>query len=104
MLISHVVEDGVLNVRVHRDLDITNRAAAALQIQALVHALRPSRLTVELPVANPSAASLSAVARTHRMCQSVGIPCDVTGPGAAVTGSLPAAAPRRLEFGARGHR
>ncbi|MET9378650.1 hypothetical protein ABZX98_31700 [Streptomyces sp. NPDC002992] len=82
MLISHTMQDDALRVKLLRDLDVTTRAAAALAIEALVFAHRPSRVLVELATPTPSPASLSAIARARRMCQSLGIPIAATGPGA----------------------
>ncbi|WP_306326083.1 hypothetical protein [Streptomyces venezuelae] len=79
MLISHAVRHPVLHVTLHRDLDVTNRAAAALQIQALVQMHRPDRVVVAVPAADPTPATLSALARAHRMCASLGIPLALTG-------------------------
>ncbi|MFF8835068.1 hypothetical protein [Streptomyces sp. NPDC015130] len=79
MLISHTVRHHVLHVALHRDLDVTNRAAAALQIQALVQTHRPSSVVIALPAADPTPATLSALARAHRMCGSLDIPLTLTG-------------------------
>ncbi|MEU8527710.1 MULTISPECIES: hypothetical protein [Streptomyces] len=105
MIISHVIDDGVLHVKILRDLDITNRAAAALQIEALVSAHRPASVTVELPAGPPSPATLSALARAQRMCQSMSVPLTATSPGSseAYLEGIGAGNPgsRRLHFGAR---
>ncbi|MFI8292079.1 hypothetical protein EAO71_33440 [Streptomyces sp. ms191] len=82
MVIGHTLADGVLQVRLLRELDITTRAAAALEIEALVAAHRPDQVLVELPSPVPSPATFSALARARRMCQSLGIPLTATGPGA----------------------
>lgn len=82
MLISHAVRHHVLRVTLHRDLDVTNRAAGALQIQALVQAHRPTRVVIVLPTANPTQATLSTQARAHRMCTSLGIPLALSGASA----------------------
>ncbi|MDV9190543.1 hypothetical protein R6L23_20370 [Streptomyces sp. SR27] len=79
MLISHTLRHHVLHVTLHRDLDVTNRAAAALQIQALVQAHRPTRVVLAVPSADPTPATLSALARAHRMCTSLGIPLALAG-------------------------
>ncbi|MFB7511947.1 MULTISPECIES: hypothetical protein [unclassified Streptomyces] len=79
MFISHIVRHEVLHVTLHRDLDVTNRAAAALQIQALVQDHRPTRVVIAVPAADPTPATLSALARAHRMCASLGIPLALTG-------------------------
>ncbi|WP_327280606.1 MULTISPECIES: hypothetical protein [unclassified Streptomyces] len=106
MVIGHHIAEGTLYVEVSRELDVTNRAAAALQIEALVHANRPDQVTVHLPTNTPSPMTFSALARAHRMCQSLGIPLTATGPGG---GSSPmplgesagAGRPLRLEHGTR---
>ncbi|MFE0650845.1 hypothetical protein ACFVZH_19885 [Streptomyces sp. NPDC059534] len=79
MLISHAVGEDVLHVTLHCDLDVANRAAAALQIQALVQAHRPARVVIELPAADPTPATISALARAHRMCASLSIPFSLAG-------------------------
>ncbi|MER6160369.1 hypothetical protein ABT147_33265 [Streptomyces sp. NPDC001868] len=79
MLISHVVRHEVLHVALDHDLDVTNRAAAALQNQAPVQTHRPVRVVVELPTADPIPAALSALARAHRMYGGLGIPFALTG-------------------------
>ncbi|WP_406064598.1 hypothetical protein OG462_36790 [Streptomyces sp. NBC_01077] len=82
MLIDHVVRHHVLHVTLHRDLDVTNRAAVALQIQALVQTHRPNRVVVAVPTADPTPATLSALARVDRMCASLGIPLVLSGASA----------------------
>ncbi|MBZ9599699.1 MULTISPECIES: hypothetical protein [Streptomyces] len=106
MVISHHLADGTLHVRILHELHVTDRAAAALQIESLVHAHRPAQVTVELPSRSPSPMTFSALARARRMCQSLGIPLTATGPGEEVP--LPlfgqeagTARPRSLEHGAR---
>ncbi|MER7623194.1 hypothetical protein [Streptomyces sp. NPDC126503] len=79
MLISHAVRHDVLHVALARDLDVTNRAAAALQIQALVQSHRPARVVIDLPTADPTPATLSALARAQRMCAGLGIPISLPG-------------------------
>ncbi|MEU1226509.1 hypothetical protein [Streptomyces sp. NPDC005828] len=79
MLISHAVRHDALHVTLHRDLDVTNRAAAALQIQALVQEHRPVRVVIAVPAADPSPATLSALARAHRMCAGIGVPLALSG-------------------------
>ncbi|MGW6395987.1 hypothetical protein ACWFR1_37050 [Streptomyces sp. NPDC055103] len=82
MIISHSVDGGILRVTLHRDLDITNRAAVALALQALVQAHRPTQVLVDVPLTEPSPATLSALVRTHRMCRNVGVDFVLTGLGA----------------------
>ncbi|KOV17571.1 hypothetical protein ADK91_02525, partial [Streptomyces sp. XY511] len=81
MVISHHIADGTLHVRILHELHVTDRAAAALQIESLVHAHRPERVTVELPSRSPSPMTFSALARAQRMCQSLGVPLAATAPG-----------------------
>ncbi|MFD7081916.1 hypothetical protein [Streptomyces sp. NPDC059918] len=87
-------------MQIRHHLDITNRAAAALQIEALVAAHRPEEVIVELPNGKPSPATLSAVARAQRMCRSLNVAFTMTGADlrtrAAPKQDLP-----RLESGAR---
>ncbi|MFF9909924.1 hypothetical protein [Streptomyces sp. NPDC013457] len=80
MLITHAIEDGVLHVTFLRDLDVSSRAAASLETEALVHAHRPRHVRVQLPTRDPSAASLSALTRARRLCEHLGIPLTVVGP------------------------
>ncbi|MFD5620658.1 hypothetical protein [Streptomyces yangpuensis] len=106
MVISHHLADGTLHVKILHELHVTDRAAAALQIESLVHAHRPARVVVELPSRSPSPMTFSALARARRMCQSLGIPLAATGPGEQVPLPLfgheaDAARPRSLEHGAR---
>ncbi|MFF4173322.1 hypothetical protein [Streptomyces sp. NPDC001744] len=94
MLMSHAFEDGTLHLRLLRELDVTSRAAAALEIEAIVSAYRPARVFLEFPSACPSPASFSALARARRMCASLGIPLTASGPAAAplqAPGSAPPA-------------
>ncbi|MER7949656.1 hypothetical protein ABTY59_19925 [Streptomyces sp. NPDC096079] len=63
----------------HHDLAVTNRGAAALRIQALVQEHRPARVVIAVPAADPSPATLSALARAHRMCAGLGVPLTLSG-------------------------
>ncbi|MGW2015098.1 hypothetical protein [Streptomyces sp. NPDC001927] len=74
MLLTHHIDVGTLRVTLHQGLDVTNRAAAALLIQALVDAHRPAAVVLDLPGGPASAATMSAVARAKRMCDSLSIP------------------------------
>ncbi|BAU81781.1 hypothetical protein SLA_0827 [Streptomyces laurentii] len=82
MIITHSVDGDILRVTLHRDLDVTNRAAVALALQTLVQAHHPMRVLVEVPLTEPSSATLSALVRTHRMCRNVGVDFALTGLGA----------------------
>ncbi|MFF5938058.1 hypothetical protein [Streptomyces sp. NPDC012508] len=83
MLLSHHIDAGTLYVTLHEDLDVTNRAAAALLLQALVDSHRPAGVVLELPAGPPTAATLSAVARAKRMCDSLSVPLTLVGGTAA---------------------
>ncbi|MET7756106.1 hypothetical protein ABZT27_15530 [Streptomyces sp. NPDC005389] len=72
MLISHDSENGVLRLVLLRDLDVTTRAAAAVQVEALLHAHHPQHVRWQWPTASPSAASLSVLARARRLCDALG--------------------------------
>lgn len=79
MVISHALADGVLHLTLPADLDVTNRAAATLETEALVHAHRPRLVQVRLDGTDPSPASLSALARARRTCANLGVPLTVVG-------------------------
>ncbi|MET7843566.1 hypothetical protein ABZT45_34190 [Streptomyces sp. NPDC005356] len=79
MLITHAVEDDTLHVTLQGQLDITNRTTAAVQIEALVRDRHPHRVTLQIPTGEPTPATLSALLRTHRMCQGHGIPLKLNG-------------------------
>ncbi|MER7466442.1 hypothetical protein [Streptomyces sp. NPDC097981] len=106
MVISHHITEGTLHVEIPQELDVTNRAAAALQIEALVHAHHPSRVTIHLPTDAPSPMTFSALGRASRMCQSLGIPFTATGPGGRSSlvplgDTADAIRPEQLEHGMR---
>uniref|UniRef100_A0AAU2K1H6 Uncharacterized protein n=1 Tax=Streptomyces sp. NBC_00049 TaxID=2903617 RepID=A0AAU2K1H6_9ACTN len=106
MVISHHITEDALHVKILEELNVTNRAAAALQIEALVHQHRPSRVTIELPSHTPSPMTFSTLARANRMCRSLDIPLVATGPGGQEPLRLhghdtDSARPRWLEHGAR---
>ncbi|WP_405650193.1 MULTISPECIES: hypothetical protein [unclassified Streptomyces] len=46
MLISHSVDGDALHVTLHHNVEVSTRVAAAVEIEALVHTHRPSRVTV----------------------------------------------------------
>ncbi|MFF0428140.1 hypothetical protein ACFYUJ_27535 [Streptomyces sp. NPDC004520] len=81
MIISHSVDGDILRVTLPSDLDITNRAAVALALQALVQAHHPTQVLVDVPLTEPSPATLSALSRTHRMCRNLGVDFVLTGLG-----------------------
>ncbi|MFI6150830.1 hypothetical protein [Streptomyces sp. NPDC051109] len=103
MLITHTLDRGTLRVKIQHELDITNRAAVALQIEALVAAHRPDHVLLELPTAQPSPATLSAMARAQRMCRSLNVAFAVTGADVRIEGER-GQAPPRLDSGARRQR
>lgn len=53
MVISHHIAADTLHVKILQELNVTNRSAAALQIESLVQAHRPSQVTIELPTGTP---------------------------------------------------
>ncbi|MFI5670967.1 hypothetical protein ACWDA9_06890 [Streptomyces sp. NPDC001193] len=103
MLITHVLDRGTLRVKIHRDLDITNRAAVALQIESLVAAHRPDQVVLELPTGVPGPATLSALARAQRMLRSLDVAFTVTGAEVHFPDARDQA-PARLDSGARRRR
>ncbi|MFD7781347.1 hypothetical protein [Streptomyces sp. NPDC059753] len=94
MPISHSVDGDTLRVTLHHSLDVHTRAAAAAEIEALVHTHRPRHVTVQAPAGDrpgpapagrgqgfvlgrcsrPTPATLSAIVRAHRMCKKLDIP------------------------------
>ncbi|MFD7083101.1 hypothetical protein [Streptomyces sp. NPDC059918] len=90
-------------MKIHRALDITNRAAAALEIEALVAAHRPHQVVLELPTDVPGPATLSALARAQRMLRSLGVAFTVTGAKVHFPDARDQA-PTRLDSGARSRR
>ncbi|MFF1400064.1 hypothetical protein ACFVZD_40545 [Streptomyces sp. NPDC058287] len=79
MLISHSVDGDTLRLALHQSVDVHARAAAAKEIEALVHTHRPGRITVQVPAGEPTPATLSVAVRAHRMCKSLDIPLSLTG-------------------------
>ncbi|MFC8794584.1 hypothetical protein [Streptomyces cinereoruber] len=92
MIIRHSVEGCVLHLSFPHDLGVADRAAAALQIEALLLERRPQRVQVQLPVVDPSPASLSVIARTRRLCEYLDAPLTVAGPASVASPVTPAAA------------
>ncbi|MFF3775817.1 hypothetical protein [Streptomyces sp. NPDC002232] len=77
MPVEYADEGQVLAVNVPADLDVAARAAVALHVQRLAFAYRPQG--VRLHVARPATdASLSILARVHRLCEALGIPLTLT--------------------------
>ncbi|MFF1571064.1 hypothetical protein ACFVY1_48580, partial [Streptomyces sp. NPDC058293] len=79
MLTSRSVDGDALHVTLHHNVDVTTRAAAALEIEALIHTHRPHRVTVQVFAGEPTPATLSVVVRAHRLCKSLDIPLSLTG-------------------------
>ncbi|MER5960160.1 hypothetical protein [Streptomyces longhuiensis] len=79
MLISHSVDGDTLRLTVHHSIDVNTRAAAAVELEALVHTHRPRRVSVQVPAGEPTPATLSVIVRAHRMCKGLDIPLSLTG-------------------------
>lgn len=79
MLITHAVEDGTLRVALRGQLDVTSHAAAAVEIEVLVHAHHPRRFAVQIPAGEPTPATFSALLRVFPMCKGLGIPLKLSG-------------------------
>ncbi|WP_326771334.1 hypothetical protein [Streptomyces sp. NBC_01445] len=79
MLTSHSVDGDALHVTLHHNVDVNTRAAAAVEIEALVHTHTPRRVTVQVPAGEPTPATLSVLVRAHRTCKSLDIPLSLTG-------------------------
>ncbi|WP_405476164.1 hypothetical protein [Streptomyces sp. NBC_00009] len=79
MLISHSVDGDVLRVTLHHSVHVNTRAAAAAEIESLVHTHTPHRVTVQVPAGDPTPATLSVLVRAHRTCKNLDIPLSLTG-------------------------
>ncbi|WP_329583057.1 hypothetical protein [Streptomyces sp. NBC_01361] len=79
MLTSHSVDGDALHVTLHHHLDVNSRAAAAVEIEALVHTRQPCRVTVQIPAGEPTPATLSVLVHAHRTCKNLNIPLSLTG-------------------------
>ncbi|WP_374985811.1 hypothetical protein [Streptomyces fradiae] len=75
------MDGDTLRVRFHRDLGIPQRAAVTLALQALIRSHRPAHVLVDVPTSTPSQATLSALFRAYRLCESIGIGFQLTGLG-----------------------
>ncbi|MEK9524213.1 hypothetical protein ACIOMM_34240 [Streptomyces sp. NPDC087908] len=84
MFISHESENGVLRVVLLRDLDVSTRAAAAVQVEGLLSAHQPRQVRWQWPTASPSSASLSILARARRLCDDLGISLTIADAAAPV--------------------
>ncbi|MFJ7990402.1 hypothetical protein [Streptomyces sp. NPDC096351] len=78
----YAIEDGVLHLAFLHDLDISSRAPAALQVEALLFTHRPRHVRIQLSTPDPSPASLSVLTRARRLCEGLCIPLTVVGPAA----------------------
>ncbi|MEU3749023.1 MULTISPECIES: hypothetical protein [Streptomyces] len=92
MLMRHAIEDGVLHLALLHDLDVPSRAAAALQVEALLFTHRPRHVRIQLSAPDPSPASLSVLTRARRLCEGLGIPLTVVGPATPRPPHTPATA------------
>ncbi|MEV8629212.1 hypothetical protein [Streptomyces sp. NPDC051079] len=78
MPVEHAADGGILALSVPSDLDVTNRAAAALQLETLVLAYRPLGVHLHLPHGPATRPTLSVLARVRRLCEALGIPLVLT--------------------------
>ncbi|MFD3533290.1 hypothetical protein [Streptomyces sp. NPDC058664] len=88
MFLSHHLDGGTLILTLHRQLDVANRAAAALRIQDLIDAHRADDVVLELPGGPPTAATVSAVARAKKACDNASIPLTVVNGATERVGAL----------------
>ncbi|MFI9780571.1 hypothetical protein ACIHCV_38880 [Streptomyces sp. NPDC051956] len=91
MLISHSVDGDALHVTLHHNVDVNTRVAAAVEIEALVHTHRPSRVTVQVPAGEPTPATLSVLVRRDFTASRPGtrLVGDMTEPPARTTSPAP---------------
>ncbi|MGW6414882.1 STAS domain-containing protein [Streptomyces sp. NPDC055055] len=79
MSVEHSAEGRLLALSLPADLDITHRAAAIQQVQRLLFSYRPLGVRLHLSAGPASSASLSVLARVHRLCEGLGITLALTG-------------------------
>ncbi|MFB8267633.1 hypothetical protein ACFC96_13630 [Streptomyces sp. NPDC055955] len=91
---SHSVDGDTLRVTLHHGVDVNTRAAATGEIEALVHAHRPRRVSVQVPAGEPTPVTLSVVVRAHRMCKGLDISLSLTGASSAAQRLFTANTPR----------
>ncbi|MFD8779780.1 hypothetical protein [Streptomyces sp. NPDC059916] len=88
---SHSVDGDALHVTLHHNVDVNTRVAAAVEIEALVHTHRPSRVTVQVPAGEPTPATLSVLVRRDFTASRPGtrLVGDMTEPPAHTTSPAP---------------
>ncbi|MGW6414812.1 hypothetical protein [Streptomyces sp. NPDC055055] len=79
MSVEHSTEGRILALSLPADLDVTGRAAAVQHVQRLLLSHRPLGVRLHLPAGPTGSASLSVLARVHRLCDGLGIPLALTG-------------------------
>ncbi|WP_235193091.1 hypothetical protein [Streptomyces viridochromogenes] len=73
MIVSHTAEHGVLVITVHRDPGIAERASLVAEISSLARAHRPAPVVIILEEPVTTGPAVSAVLRTHHMCNRLGV-------------------------------
>ncbi len=68
MPFTHRLDRGVLIIELNTDIGVDNRAEAAQCISQLVRAYMPQHVVIGLMMPSVSAATLSTVVRSHRLC------------------------------------
>ncbi|MER7538375.1 hypothetical protein ABTX77_26835 [Streptomyces sp. NPDC097704] len=78
MPMKHTCEGRILALSLPADLDVAERAAATLHLHTLFFAYRPRGVRLHVSHGPASPASLSVLARVHRLCEGLGIPVTLT--------------------------
>lgn len=72
MLLSHLLDHGVLVITVHEDPGVGGRATLLAKISDLVQAYRPAPVVIILDESAARGAVVSVVLRVHRLCRGLG--------------------------------
>ncbi|MFI2367955.1 hypothetical protein [Streptomyces sp. NPDC018833] len=73
MVLTHMLDRGVLVLTLHGDVTISDRATVSQKLAEAVRSYTPQAVVIELRTPVVSAAALSAVLRAHRLCGQAGV-------------------------------
>ncbi|MCV2457773.1 hypothetical protein OEB94_00445 [Streptomyces sp. ICN988] len=89
-MLSHVLEQGVLVIKVYGGTRIDGRATLFAKIGDLIHAYKPTPVVIVLDDSAVGRMMLSVVVRAHRMCTSLGVLMSVASHSAPLRRQLEA--------------
>lgn len=90
MVLSHVLEQGVLVISVHGEIRVDGGATLLAKISDLIHAYKPTPVVIVLDDSAAGTKVISVVVRAHRMCGSIGVLMSVASHSAPVRRRLEA--------------